>query len=111
MPPPFRRRFFGGVGLAGVCLIRLADLRPLGMPQTIGLTTENAAHRVAVEWDGPDGAVPRRLYPAPVTLCRAQRSCSVAVPSQASTTEPASRCARPSGTTRSPSPAWTGLPT
>jgi len=58
LPPPFRPQIVAGVGLAGICLIRLADLRPGGMPRTIGLTTENGAHRVAVEWDGPDG--PRR---------------------------------------------------
>ena len=54
-----------GVGVAGICLIRLGRLRPVGLPGVLGLRTENAAHRVAVEWDGPEGPlrgvfIPRR---------------------------------------------------
>jgi hypothetical protein len=65
LPPPFRPEVVDGVGVAGICLIRLAHLRPAGLPAAIGLRTENAAHRVAVEWDGPDGPcrgvyIPRR---------------------------------------------------
>ena len=65
LPPPFRSQLVGGVGVAGICMIRLGHLRPVGMPGMIGLTSENAAHRVAVEWDGPDGPcrgvyIPRR---------------------------------------------------
>jgi hypothetical protein len=44
--------------MAGICLIRLGHLRPVGLPAAAGITTENAAHRVAVEWDTPEG--PRR---------------------------------------------------
>lgn len=39
--------------MAGICLIRLRDLRPGGAPTGLGLRTENAAHRVAVESDYP----------------------------------------------------------
>ncbi|MHB8220892.1 MAG: DUF2071 domain-containing protein [Acidimicrobiales bacterium] len=65
LPSPFRPQLVEGVGLAGICLIRLANLRPVGLPPSVGLMTENAAHRVAVEWDGPDGPlrgvyIPRR---------------------------------------------------
>lgn len=65
LPPPFRPQLVGGAGLAGICMIRLARLRPAGLPEAVGLTTENAAHRVAVEWDGPGGPghgvyIPRR---------------------------------------------------
>jgi hypothetical protein len=40
-------------------------MRPTGLTAWIGRRSENAAHRVAVEWDGPDGArsgvyIPRR---------------------------------------------------
>ena len=64
-PTPFRPQLVGDVGMAGICLIRLGHLRPVGLPASIGFTTENAAHRVAVEWDGPDGLchgvyIPRR---------------------------------------------------
>ena len=65
LPPPFRPQILGGVGIAGICLIRLQQLRPRGWPAAVGISTENAAHRVAVEWDGPDGIqrgvfIPRR---------------------------------------------------
>lgn len=65
LPDPFRPQLVGGMGVAGICLIRLAQLRPAGLHHQLGLTTENAAHRIAVEWDGPDGLrrgvyVPRR---------------------------------------------------
>jgi hypothetical protein len=43
------------MGLAGISFIRLGQLRQAGLPALVGLTTENGAHRVAVEWDGPDG--------------------------------------------------------
>lgn len=65
VPAPFRPQLVEGVGIAGICLIRLGDLRPSGAPRAWGWTTENAAHRVAVEWDEPDGVrqgvyIPRR---------------------------------------------------
>lgn len=65
LPEPFKPQLVGGAGVAGICLIRLSELRPAGSPAALGLTTENAAHRVAVEWDGPDGHqhgvyIPRR---------------------------------------------------
>jgi hypothetical protein len=50
LPPPFRPLEVDGRAVAGLCLIRLAGLRPAGLPPTPGLTTENAAHRIAVEW-------------------------------------------------------------
>jgi hypothetical protein len=34
-----------------VCLIRLKGVRPRFVPPTLGLSSENAAHRIAVEWD------------------------------------------------------------
>jgi hypothetical protein len=55
LPPPFRPKVIGGAGIAGVCLIRLQDVRPAGLPAAVGLTFENAAHRIAVEWDDPAG--------------------------------------------------------
>ena len=50
VPPPFRPQLVGGFGLAGICLIRLAEVRIAGMPRALGIGSENAAHRVAVEW-------------------------------------------------------------
>jgi hypothetical protein len=56
LPAPFRPALAGGHGIAGICLIRLGRIRPAGLPAA-GLRSENAAHRVAVCWDGPDGPV------------------------------------------------------
>ncbi|MGE3308935.1 MAG: DUF2071 domain-containing protein [Limisphaerales bacterium] len=65
VPRPFRVKVLRGWGLAGVCLIRLESVRPSWLPAWLGLASENAAHRVAVEWDGEDGPhdgvfIPRR---------------------------------------------------
>lgn len=65
LPEPFRPQLVAGAGVAGICLIRLGGLRTEGLPHSLGLTTENAAHRVAVEWDGAQGVrrgvyIPRR---------------------------------------------------
>ncbi len=57
LPQPFRPAIVGGYGIAGICLIRLGDVRPAGVPSSLGVTSENAAHRIAVEWDTPDGPV------------------------------------------------------
>ena len=61
LPPPFRPAPVGGVGIAGICLIRLGNIRFSGLPAVVGLTAENAAHRVAVEWDELQGPV-RGVY-------------------------------------------------
>lgn len=50
-PAPFRPKLIHGMGMAGICLIRLKQLRPRAVPALLGLTSENAAHRIAVEWD------------------------------------------------------------
>ncbi|MEA2825618.1 MAG: hypothetical protein QOG43_57 [Actinomycetota bacterium] len=57
LPPPFRPVVVGGHGVAGICLIRLGGVRPAGVPRALGVTSENAAHRVAVEWDSAEGPV------------------------------------------------------
>lgn len=66
LPAPFRPKLVGGYAMAGICLIRLGGIRPGFLPQgCFGLTSENAAHRIAVEWDADNGAhegvfIPRR---------------------------------------------------
>ncbi|HTH46451.1 MAG TPA: DUF2071 domain-containing protein [Candidatus Limnocylindria bacterium] len=50
LPGPFRPKLVGGFGLVGICLIRLEQVRPYGLPAFVGLSSENAAHRFAVEW-------------------------------------------------------------
>jgi hypothetical protein len=51
LPKFFRPKLVDGWAVAGICLIRLKDMRPRGFPAACGLTSENAAHRIAVEWD------------------------------------------------------------
>lgn len=51
LPAPFRPKLLHGAAIAGICLIRLEHIRPRGVPSTLGITSENAAHRIAVEWD------------------------------------------------------------
>src|SRR5688572_30835362 len=51
LPAPFRPKLVQDWGLAGICLIRLEAIRPRGFPSACGIASENAAHRIAVEWD------------------------------------------------------------
>jgi uncharacterized protein DUF2071 len=51
LPEPFRPKLVNGTGMAGVCLIRLKHVRPPLVPAVLGISSENAAHRIAVEWD------------------------------------------------------------
>lgn len=51
LPAPFRPKLLDGQAVAGICLIRLQQIRPRGLPASFGVTSENAAHRIAVEWD------------------------------------------------------------
>jgi hypothetical protein len=65
LPVPLRPQRVVGWAVAGICLIRLGRLRPSWIPGRFGLRSENAAHRIAVEWDAPDGPhtgvyIPRR---------------------------------------------------
>ena len=50
LPAPFEPKLVDGVGMAGICLIRLAKIRPRALPPLVTIGSENAAHRVAVEW-------------------------------------------------------------
>jgi len=51
LPAPFHPKLVNGAGMAGVCLIRLKHIRPRYLPSFIGISSENAAHRIAVEWE------------------------------------------------------------
>jgi uncharacterized protein YqjF (DUF2071 family) len=55
LPAPLRPQLVRGYAVAGICLLRLGSARPTWVPGPVGLRSENAAHRVAVEWDGPHG--------------------------------------------------------
>jgi Uncharacterized conserved protein (COG2071) len=65
LPSRFRPKLQAGHSVAGICLIRLDSVRPRFIPQFLGLSSENAAHRVAVRWQTDDGEkegvfIPRR---------------------------------------------------
>ncbi|WP_329134910.1 DUF2071 domain-containing protein [Streptomyces sp. NBC_01476] len=65
LPEPLRPQLVRGYAVAGICLLRLGRVRPAWAPGALGLRSENAAHRIAVAWDGPDGVetgvyIPRR---------------------------------------------------
>jgi len=62
LPPPFRPKLVSGFGVAGICLIRLHDIRPRGLPAFVGISSENAAHRIAVEWTDAAGTVREGVY-------------------------------------------------
>jgi hypothetical protein len=61
LPEPFRPKLIHGVGMAGICLIRLKQLRPRFVPTFLGIGSENAAHRIAVEWE-QDGELREGVY-------------------------------------------------
>jgi len=66
IPARFTPKLHAGRAIAGICLIRLEEIRPRSLPAFVGLASENAAHRVAVRWTGDDGGekegvfIPRR---------------------------------------------------
>ncbi len=66
LPTRFRPKLQAGNAVVGICLIRLEHLRPRLVPEIIGLSSENAAHRIAVLWDDDQGRthegvfIPRR---------------------------------------------------
>jgi hypothetical protein len=62
LPPPFRPKLLGSSAVAGICLIRLEQIRPRFLPAGLGLSSENAAHRMAVVWDGEGGERREGVY-------------------------------------------------
>lgn len=70
LPPPFEARAHKGRGVGGICMIRFRALRPRGLPSIFGINSENAAHRIAVQWNDKgvrrDGVfIPRRDTASP----------------------------------------------
>ena len=50
LPNPFRPKLVKDKAIVGICLIRLKGIRPKGLPEAVGISSENGAHRIAVEW-------------------------------------------------------------
>lgn len=51
LPNPFRPKIYKEKAIVGICLIRLKNIKPKGFPDFLGISSENGAHRFAVEWD------------------------------------------------------------
>jgi len=73
IPGRFSPKLLDGYAVAGICLIRLEQIRPVAAPSAFGVASENAAHRVAVEWvtkeDRQEGVfIPRRDTNSPLVL-------------------------------------------
>ena len=50
VPEPFEIVTRNGFAVAGICLIRLEQMRPYGLPAAMGIASENMAHRIAVRY-------------------------------------------------------------
>lgn len=61
LPAPFRPKLANGHAIGGICLIRLEGIRPRLLPLPWGIRSENAAHRIAVEWE-VDGRLREGVY-------------------------------------------------
>jgi hypothetical protein len=61
IPEPFRPKIYKGKAIVGICLIRLKNIKPKRLPDFIGISSENGAHRIAVEWD-EDGTIKEGVY-------------------------------------------------
>ena len=78
LPAPFRPQLVSGWAVGGVCFIRLGNLRPNHFPSALSITTENVAHRFAVEWEDAAGNqvgvfIPRRDTNSRVTALAGDR--------------------------------------
>jgi Uncharacterized conserved protein (COG2071) len=61
LPTPFRPLIIHDYAIGGICLIRLKNIRPRFFPFPWGISSENAAHRIAVEWE-VDGQMQEGVY-------------------------------------------------
>src|SRR5579862_8198586 len=64
LPSPFTPKLYHGYAIVGVCLDRLGCIRPQGLPAWLGLSSENAVHRVAAQWLDSNGQSREGVYPA-----------------------------------------------
>jgi hypothetical protein len=62
LPATFRPKLQAGKAIAGICLIRLTEIRPAGFPRFLGITSENAAHRIAVQWTEQGGEIREGVF-------------------------------------------------
>jgi uncharacterized protein YqjF (DUF2071 family) len=62
LPAPFQPKLHEGSAIVGICLIRLEQIRPQGVNLPVGLSSENAAHRIAVRWTDANGVEREGVY-------------------------------------------------
>lgn len=62
LPGNFRPKLFREKAIAGICLIRLEQIRPKGLPAVAGVSSENSAHRIAVEWEDAEGGMQEGVF-------------------------------------------------
>lgn len=55
LPPGFEPEVINGKAVAGICLIRLAHMRPKWFTPDLGFTVENVAHRIAIRYTDEAG--------------------------------------------------------
>jgi hypothetical protein len=51
LPNGFRPKIYRGHAIVGICLIGLSHVKPKCIPGHLGISSENASHRIAVQWD------------------------------------------------------------
>lgn len=61
LPSRFTPKLHKGFAVAGICMIGLEHIRPKSFPASVGISSENAAHRVAVMWE-EDGSMREGVY-------------------------------------------------
>lgn len=57
VPEPFEIVTRNGFAVAGICLIRLEEMRPQGFPAAMGIASENMAQRIAVRYPAEENGV------------------------------------------------------
>lgn len=62
LPSAFRPKLHKEKAIAGICLIRLEHIRPKFTPEFVGISSENAAHRIAVLWEDENGKTLEGVY-------------------------------------------------
>lgn len=62
LPSNFKPKLVDGYAIGGICLIRLTQIRPKDFPAFLGVSSENSAHRIAVEWKDQSGKVKEGVF-------------------------------------------------
>lgn len=62
IPGRFTPKLHADHAIAGICLIRLEAIRPRALRVPFGISSENAAHRVAVRWKSDGGETQEGVF-------------------------------------------------